>query len=324
MSQAIQSEGPAAEFTRPLLLTPGADRAGWLAAKAGRAALLLVAGASVVAVLLIFFFIAREAIPFFQERGLGEAASSTHWYPEDATAPQFGMLALIYGSVSVTVGALILAVPLGILAAVVLSDIVPFAVRQCVKPVIELLAAIPSVAFGVFAVKVLAPLMQERLGLPTGTNALNASFVLALMATPTIVSVAEDSIWAVGRELREASYACGATRAETLLKVVLPAAHNGVIAAIVLGMMRAIGETMLVWMASGNACQVPAPWWDLSQSVRTLTATVAGEMGETARGSLHYHSLFAVALVLLVFSLGLNLLTERLLSKARKSAGAHA
>jgi phosphate transport system permease protein len=166
--------------------------------------------------------------------------------------------------------------------------------------------------------------MQERLGLPTGTNALNASFVLALMATPTIVSVAEDSIWAVGRELREASYACGATRAETLLKVVLPAAHNGVIAAIVLGMMRAIGETMLVWMASGNACQVPAPWWDLSQSVRTLTATVAGEMGETARGSLHYHSLFAVALVLLVFSLGLNLLTERLLSKARKSAGAHA
>ena len=167
-------------------------------------------------------------------------------------------------------------------------------------------------------------LMQKYLGLSTGTNALNSIIMLAVMAIPTIVSMAEDSLWAVGRELREASYACGATRAETLLKVVIPAAHNGIIAAIVLGMMRAIGETMLVWMASGNACQIPSPWWDLTQSVRTMTATIAGEMGETPRGSTHYHALFTVGLMLLTFSLALNLLTEYLLHKARRSAGGRA
>jgi phosphate transport system permease protein len=323
LTRTAHSEEPAAEFTRPLLLTPGHDRAGWLLDKAGRAALFLLAGASVAAVGLIFVFIAREALPFFQEQGVLGALGSTHWYPEHASEPQFGMLALLFGSFSVTVGALLVAVPVGLLTALVLSDIVPFTVRQAVKPIVELLAAIPSVVFGVFAVKVLAPLMQQHLGFSTGTNALNAAIILALMAIPTIVSVAEDSLWAAGRELREASYACGATRAETLLKVVLPAAHNGVIAAIVLGMMRAIGETMLVWMASGNACQIPSPWWDFSQSVRTLTATIAGEMGETPRGSTHYHALFALALVLLVFSLGLNLLTERLLARARRSAGGH-
>jgi phosphate transport system permease protein len=232
------------------------------------------------------------------------------------------MLALIFGSLFVTAGALAVAVPIGVMTAVVLSDIVPFRVRQAVKPIIEILAAIPSVAYGFFAVLVLAPLMQKHLGLSTGTNALNSAVMLAIMAIPTIVSMAEDSLWAVGRELREASYACGATRAETLIKVVVPAAHNGIIAAIVLGMMRAIGETMLVWMASGNALQIPSPWWDMTQSVRTMTATIAGEMGETPKGSTHYHALFAVGLMLLTFSLALNLITEYLLRRAKRSAGA--
>ena len=216
------------------------------------------------------------------------------------------------------------AAPLGLMAAMLLSDIVSFRVRQAVKPIIELLAAIPSVAYGFFAALVLAPFLQQHLGLPSGANALNCILMLSVMAIPTIVSVAEDSLSSAGRELREASYACGATRAETLIKVVVPAAHNGIIAAVILGMMRAIGETMLVWMASGNATQVPTPWYDLTQSVRTMTATIAGEMGETPKDSQHYFALFAVGLMLLVFSLGLNLVTEYLLARVRKSSGGHA
>ena len=314
------TDGVGGPFTRPLLLTPAQDWAGWLLGKAGRALLWGITATSVLAVLLIFVFIIRQAVPFFQARGLGEALGGTKWYPT-LDQPQFGMLALIFGSLYVTAGALILAVPVGVLTAVVLSDIVPFRVRQAVKPVIEVLAAIPSVAYGFFAVLVLAPLMQKHLGLSTGTNALNSAIMLAIMAIPTIVSVAEDSLWAVGRELREASYACGATRAETLLKVVIPAAHSGVIAGIMLGMMRAIGETMLVWMASGNATQIPTPWWDLTQSVRTMTATIAGELGETPKDSIHYHALFAVGLMLLSFSFLLNLLTEHLLRRSRRAAG---
>jgi phosphate transport system permease protein len=178
------------------------------------------------------------------------------------------------------------------------------------------------VAYGFFAILVLAPLIQEHLHVPSGTNALNAAIILAIMAIPTIVSVSEDALTAAGRELREASYACGATRAETLLRVVVPAAHSGIIAAVILGMMRAVGETMVVWMASGNAAHIPTPWWDLTQSVRTLTATIAGEMGETEHGSPHYHALFALGLLLLAFTFLLNLVTEHFLRRIRRAGGA--
>ena len=246
--------------------------------------------------------------------------SSTEWYPE-AKPVKFGSLALIGGSAYVTVAALLFAVPIGILASVFLSDIVSFRIRAFVKPLIELLAAIPSVAYGFFAVLVMAPLMQKHLGFPTGTNALNASIILAVMALPTIISVAEDSLSALGRELREASYSLGATRLETTLHVVVPAANSGIIAGVVLGMMRAIGETMVVWMASGNASQIPSPWWDLSQSVRTMTATIAGDMGETAKGSDHYRSLFAVGIILLVLTFSLNIVSEYFMSRAKKATG---
>lgn len=322
MTQVEHRDAAAADFNRPLLLTPAQDWGGWLLGKLGRSAILAVTGTSVLTVMLIFVFIIRQALPFFAGRGLAEPLASTAWYPQAQGHEQFGMLAFIVGSLYVTAASLLIAVPVGILAAAVLSDIVPFGVRQAVKPVIELLAAIPSVAFGFFAVLVLAPAMQTHLGLATGTNALNSSIMLAVMAIPTIVSVAEDALWSAGRELREASYACGATRAETLIKVVIPAAHSGIIAAIILGMMRAIGETMLVWMASGNATQIPSPWWDLSQSVRTMTATIAGEMGETPKDSMHYYALFAVGLMLLVFSLVLNLVSEYLLHRAKRSSGA--
>jgi phosphate ABC transporter permease protein PstC len=317
----------AAGFDRPLLLTAREDLVGYVTSLSGRALLFLTAASSVLAVFLIFIFITREAFLFFvQGETLGEAArffldragevfGSTQWHPEHEAQPEFGMLAIVAGSFYVTFGSVLIAVPLGLLTAICLSDIFPFTLRQIVKPVVELLAAIPSVAYGFFAVMVVKPWMQEHLGIPSGANVLNASIILAVMAVPTIVSVSEDALTAVGRPLREASYALGATRAETMIRVVIPAAHNGIIAAVILGMMRAVGETMVVWMAAGNATQIPTPWWDLTESVRTMTATIAQEMGETAHGSVHYHSLFTIGVILLVFTFVLNTVTEFLLSR---------
>lgn len=260
---------------------------------------------------------------------LGEMFGATEWDPEHSEDPEYGMLALIYGSLLVTFGALLFAVPLGVVTAVVLSDIVPFKVRQIFKPIIELLAAIPSVAFGFFAILVVSPWMTKTLGFESGTNALNAAVILGIMAIPTIVSVAEDSLSALGRDLREASYALGATRVETIFKVIIPAAHNGIIAAVILGMMRAIGETMVVWMAAGNATQVPGNWWNLTDlfahlqnSVATMTATIAGDMGESAEGSIHRSALFAVGMLLLIFTFILNMVTEYFSSQFRKGMGA--
>lgn len=311
---------PAAESHRPLVLTPSEDMRGFLIFHLGRTVLFVITCTSVLAVFLIFMFVIREALPFLTKFSITEFLTSTAWYPEAGT-PKFGTLAILAGSAYVTIASIIFAVPLGILATVFLSDIVSMKIRNIVKPIIEILAAIPSVAYGFFAVMVLAPWMQQKFGFSTGTNALNASLVLAVMALPTIISVSEDSISAIGRELREASYSLGATRMETIFRVVVPAAHSGIIAAIMLGMMRAIGETMVVWMASGNATQIPHPWWDLSQSVRTLTATIAGDMGETEKGSPHYRALFAAGLLLLVITLCLNLVSEYFLIQAKRQGG---
>ncbi len=311
---------PAAVLDKSLVLTPLQDLKGFLAHHLGKFLLFLITCSSVLAVFLIFFFVIREAVPFIKNYDLAEFLTSKKWYPE-ADVPKFGALSIIVGSFYVTLVSLIFAVPVGILAAVFLSDIVSFKIREFVKPIIEILAAIPSVAYGFFAVLVLAPWLQNKFGFTTGTNALNASIVLSIMALPTIISVAEDSISAVGRELREASYALGATRFETIFKVIIPSAHSGIIAAVILGMMRAIGETMVVWMASGNAAQIPSPWWNLSQSVRTMTASIAGEMGETVKGSGHYYSLFAIGVLLLILTFTLNIVSEYFLVSAKKKSG---
>jgi phosphate transport system permease protein len=322
MSKMVQNQhqGPASYSGESLVLTPAQDLKGFLLHYLGRIFLFLITCSSVLLVLLIFIFAVREAFPFFTRFSLSEILTSRSWYPE-AQPPIFGALAIIIGSFYVTAAALILAVPAGIMAAVFLSEIVSVRIRDLVKPVIEILAAIPSVAYGFFAVLVLAPNLQEKFGFSTGTNALNASIILAVMALPTIISVAEDSITAVGTDIREASYGLGATRFETVFRVVIPAAHSGIIAAVILGMMRAIGETMVVWMASGNANQIPSPWWDLSQSIRTITATIAGEMGETPKDTPHYWSLFVLGVVLLVITFLLNIISEYLLASAKKRTG---
>lgn len=368
-------------------MSTGAARRRRLVRGLGEAMLLLVTCASVLAVLFIFLFIVRDALPFFRERGVREFLLSRRWYPS-GTPPEFGCLAIFAGSAIVTLGSSLVAVPLGVTAAVCLSDVLPFRARQVTKPVIEMLAAIPSVAYGFFALVVFAPFLQSHgghllgagvwlLGLPalglglfvlsesvgarwggdhrrwlqaavllpglaavgtvlwvlsarlaalqvlSGTNALNVSIVLGVMALPTIVSVSEDALQAVPRELREGSYALGATRAETLLRVVVPAAGSGICAAIILGVMRALGETMVVWMASGNSAKLPAPWYNVLSSVRTLTATIAGDMGEAdhVTGSARYSVLFAMALCLLLFSFLLNLVSERVVRRAARKAG---
>lgn len=329
MNQSAQTlnAGAAARFTRPLRLSASEDLRGYIGSHLGRGLLFITTFMSVVAVLLIFAYVVYEAIPFFFKGSFAEAFArvrdfvfTNRWYPQNDHAPEYGALAIITGSFYVTVCSLLLAVPVGVLAAVFLSDIAPFNLRQICKPLIEILAAIPSVAYGVFAVMVVAPWMQTHLGFNTGTNALNASLILAVMALPTIISVAEDALSAIGRKTREASYALGATRAETIVKVVIPAAHSGIVAAVILGMMRAIGETMVVWMASGNAARLPAPWWNLSQSVRTMTATIAGELGEVPKGTDHYYVLFAIGILLLAFTFTLNLFSEYFMAKVKKQA----
>jgi phosphate transport system permease protein len=303
---------------RQLVLTAAERRRRRTLAAAGRGLLFGVTAVAAVAVLLIIVFIARDALPFFRLRGFAEFFTTSGWYPSREPA-QFGALAIFAGSALVTAGAALVAVPLGVAAATCLSDVLPFGVRQVVKPVIEILAAIPSVAFGFFALIVLAPWFQAH-GAATGTNALNAAIVLGIMALPTVVSVSEDALQAAGRELREGSYALGATRAETMLRVVLPAASSGIWAAALLGIMRALGETMVVLMASGNAAQIPHPWYDLTQPVRTLTATIASDMGEAEHvtGAERYAVLFAMGLCLLLFSFACNLLGERIVARERR------
>ncbi len=367
------------------VLSPEKLRRQRIAKFIGEGFLLTVASFVAIVVLFIFYFVAVDAIPFFQQRGFEEFFTSTGWYPADDPG-EFGALAIIYGSGMVTIGSALIAVPLGISAAICLSDVLPFSIRQYAKPVIEMLAAIPSVAYGFFALVIFAPLLQNHGGpilmwawwliagpfvllavvvagdlltsrqtdesrrktmrtmltgvlgviavvflywvgktlnaiqILSGTNALNVSLILSFMALPTIVSVSEDSLQAVGRELREGSYALGATRAETLVRTVLPAASSGILAAVILGIMRAIGETMVVWMASGNSSHIPDPWYNYLDSIRTLTATIAGDMGEADQvtGSARYHVLFAMGLLLLVFSFISNLVSERIVIRQRK------
>ena len=305
--------------SRDMVLTARQQWRQRMLALAGRGLLLLLTSVTALAVLLIIGYIARDAFPFFRQCGFREFFTSSNWYPSREPA-EFGALAIFIGSALVTVGATVLAVPLGVLAAICLSDVLPFNVRQIAKPVVEILAAIPSVAYGFFALVVLAPWLQAHFHISSGVNAFNASLILGIMALPTVVSVSEDSLQAVGRDLREGSYALGATRAETLLRVVLPAASSGIFAAALLGIMRALGETMVVWMASGNAAQIPTPWYNLLEPVRTLTATIAGDMGEAdhVSSSMRYSVLFAMGLCLLLFSFACNLISERIVCRERK------
>ncbi len=236
------------------------------------------------------------------------------WNPTGGTA-FYGVGSMVVSTLLVTFAALALAAPIGIAAAAWLAYVAPPRAREIVKPLIEILAAIPSVVLGFLGIVVVGPVLAKVFGLQSGLTAANGALLLAVMALPTIVSITEDALTAVPRDYVQASLALGADRWQTLVKVVLPAAHSGVLAALMLGMGRAIGETMTVLMACGNATAMPGSLFD---PVRTLTATIAIELGETQVGSRHFHMLFAVGLVLFCMTFAVNLASEWVMQRNRQ------
>ena len=280
--------------------------------------LIRMAGISaIVFVALIFGFLIKEGAPAFAQVPLSNLFG-TRWYP---TFGLFGTLPLILGSLLVTLGAVVIALPLGLATAIFVGEIAPDWAREILKPLIEVLAGIPSVVLGFLGMVAVAPLVRERLGAPTGLTAFTGSLMLAYMSLPTIISVAEDAIDAVPQEYRDAALAMGATHWQTIWRVVLPAARSGIIIAVMLGVGRAIGETMAVMMVTGNAARMPLGLDAFFKPVRTMTATIAAEMGEVARGSTHYHVLFAVGIILFVITFIVNAIAAVFSIKARPRRG---
>ncbi|MHB8898598.1 MAG: phosphate ABC transporter permease subunit PstC [Thermoguttaceae bacterium] len=263
---------------------------------------------AILFVFAIVFFVVREAAPMlFGKLDLVEFATSPNWRPSSEVRPQYGILALLVGTLSVTGLAMLLAVPFGLGAAVYISEFSTGKVKETLKIVVELLAAIPSVVWGFISYMILAPVIVEVTGAPVGVNLLNGGVVLALMSVPIIVSMGEDALKAVPDSYREAALSLGASRWEMVYRVLFPAAKNGLLAAVLLGVGRAIGETMAVLMATGHAVQIPG---SLLDPVCTLTATIAAELGETVYGGSHYRMLFVIGLVLFAVTFAVNLAAD--------------
>ena len=269
--------------------------------------------ASIVFVALILFFLLKEGLSLFATVNPISFVLGRKWYPI-SDPPLFGILPLILGSLFVTFGAIVIAVPLGIASAVYVAEVAPKWLRESLKSGIELLAAIPSIVLGFVGIVTLAPFLKSVFNLSSGLTALAGSVMLAFMAMPTIVSIIEDSIASVPKNYKEGSLALGATRWQTIYRVTLPAASSGILAAIMLGIGRVIGETMAVLMITGNAAVMPT---SILQPVRTLTATIAAEMGEAVSGSEHYYALFAIGIVLFAISFSINLVADRFLHRKR-------
>jgi phosphate transport system permease protein len=278
--------------------------------------LIKVSGYSaIVFVALIFFFLLREGLPALAEVPLS-ALFGTRWYPIEGN--NFGILPLLLGSLIVTVGAALIAVPFGIGTAVYISEIAPRSVREFLKPLVELLGGFPSVVLGFLGILVLAQFLRRALNIPTGLTALGGAILLGAIAVPTVVSIAEDALDAVPRGYREGAWALGATRWQTIWRVTLPAARSGVLTAVMLGLGRAIGETMIVMMVTGNAPVMALSPGSLFSPVRTMTATIAAEMGEVSNGSVHYHVLFFIGIVLFLISLLINVIASAVVFRVRK------
>lgn len=277
--------------------------------------LIKVSGYSaIVFVGLIFFFLLSEGLPALSEVPV-TTLFSTRWYPIEA---YYGILPLLGGSLMVTLGAALIAVPFGLCSAIYISEIAPRWMREVLKPLVEILGGLPSVVLGFLGILVLSPYLRRLLDLPTGLTAFTGSLLLGGIAIPTIVSVAEDALDAVPRSYRDASLALGATEWQTIWRVTLPAARSGVLTAIMLGIGRAIGETMTVMMVTGNAPVIPTNLVMLFSPVRTMTATIAAEMGEVASGSIHYHVLFFIGIVLFLISLAVNVTASAVVFRQRK------
>ena len=264
----------------------------------------------------IFLFVFQSGADFLLERlDLAEFLGGSEWYPTSVANKRYGTFALLIGTVSVTALAMAVAVPMGLGTAVFVSEFTGGGFKEGLKVVIELLAAIPSVVWGFIGLTIVNPLIIDLFDAPIGLNVLNGGLILGLMSVPIVVSIGEDALKAVPDQYREASAAMGATRWQTVRKVLLPAARSGLLAAVLLGVGRAIGETMAVLMATGHAVQIPHGPLD---SVRTLTATIAAELGETAYGSDHYQALFAIGVLLFTLTFLVNLTADLLVRGVRK------
>jgi phosphate transport system permease protein len=265
----------------------------------------------------ILLMLIAKSIGFFVAVSPVEFLGGGEWNPA-AAEPHYGILPLLASTGLVALGSMCIAVPLGIFTAAFMSELAPRKLQTVLKPIIEMLAAVPSVAIGFAGIVLLGPMLSKVFGLQNGLNALNGSILLAFMALPTIITISEDAIRAVPRAHREASFALGANRWQTMYRVTLPAALPGLIAAVMLGLGRALGETMTVLMATGNASAMPHGFLD---SVRTITATIAIEMGEVPYGSTHYFALFAIATVLFAITLVINILGEYFAKRRRRFGG---
>jgi phosphate transport system permease protein len=282
-----------------------------------RGLILLLSVTAIGTIALIFVFIFREAAPVFTDPSVMTEASLAHYFEPIEGAdtlsrylwqpvglvPKYSLVPLILGTLKTTLLAVIIAAPLAIAAALYTSEFAPAAIREVIKPAIEMLAGIPSVVLGFFALVILASWLQHLFGFQSRLNAVTAGAALALALIPVIFTICEDAINAVPQNLREASLALGASRWQTAVRVVVPAALPGVFAGLVLGFGRAVGETMIVLMASGNAAITSL---DLSDSVRTLAATIAAELGEVIFGSAHYHTLFFIGALLFAVTFAIN------------------
>jgi phosphate transport system permease protein len=263
----------------------------------------------------IFFFVFKEGAGFIPKLNITEFLFSKEWIPTSSVQPKYGIGALIVGTLSVTILAMLIAVPFGLGAAIFVSEFCQGKVKETLKITIELLAAIPSVVWGFIGLSVMSPVIIAVFHVPVGVNLLNAALLLALMSVPIMVSIGEDALKAVPDSYREAGIALGATRWQLVHRVLLPAAKNGLLAAVLLGVGRAIGETMAVLMATGHAINIPGSIFD---PVRTLTATIAAELGETSQGSPHYQVLFLIGVVLFSITFVVNLAADLIVKGIKK------
>jgi len=262
---------------------------------------------AIIFVFGIFFFVFREGAPFLAKLKVGEFLFSSEWFPTSQTQAKYGVGALIVGTLSVTILAMVIAVPFGLGAAVFVSEFCTGKVKESLKVIIELLAAIPSVVWGFVGLSVMSPIIINTFHVPIGVNMFNGAMLLALMSVPIMVSIGEDALKAVPDSYREAALALGSTKWQTVYRVLLPAAKNGLLAAVLLGVGRAIGETMAVLMATGHSVRIPDSIFD---PVRTLTATIAAELGETSKGSDHYQVLFLIGILLFTITFIVNLAAD--------------
>ena len=277
-----------------------------------------VALASITTLTLIVVFLFMEGVPIFSKVSIQDFLFGSYWYPTDEP-PDFGIFPLIVASIAVTFVSAVISIPLGVMTAIYLAECASARLREWIKPIVELLAALPSVVIGFFGMVVVAPFLQDILDIPTGLNLFNASLMLAFMSIPTICSISEDAIFSVPVELKEASLALGATHWETIARVVLPASISGICTAVILGMSRAIGETMVVLMVAGGAAMVPSSIFD---PVRPMPASIAAEMAEAPFRGNHYYALFATGIVLFAFTLLFNVVADHIAHKYKQVGAA--